>query len=243
MARRYAAWHLAIGIGLLSTGMNASLADASVRGSEWRRDVLLTPPPVDTRHAHDVRQSPTSGRLWIGRDFIGGVERPLPPVRREPGPGAYGASTHDFRLIAARINNSVVGINPWARIHGTGSLETLEAARNQWLRENGYVGGVRTFVNPRHRETYLNSPAGRRHAPQVHPHAHRASVDHAPARTETRTPGEIRPRATIELPPDAPRFTPRMQVLGPAASGERHQQRITRLGSEADLGGSLTRLD
>ncbi|TVQ62707.1 MAG: hypothetical protein EA378_05100 [Phycisphaerales bacterium] len=196
---------------------------------------------MDTRHAHSIRQNPTSGRLWVGRDFIGGAERPLPLLRREPGPTAYGAPSADLRLIRARINNSVVGINPWARIHGIGSLETLESARNQWLKENGYTGGVRTFVNPRHRESYLNSPAGRRHALAAYAHQgqHRATPRHP----GDRPTGEIRPRATFELPADMPRFTPRMQVLGSPATGDRADPRVARLGSDAPVHAQVTRLD
>jgi len=213
----------------------------SVRGTEWRNHALVTPPPVDTRHAHDILTNPISGRLWYGRDFIGG-ERPraLPRVTREPGPHAYGAHAHAERLILVRVGHSIVGIHPFARIDGTGSLQTLEGARAQWLQENGYSGGVRTFVNPLHRDNYLNSPAGRRHAaPRAHAHPH-AGAD---TRRAEKPSGEIRPRATIEIPPEMPRFEPRMRVLGPDATGDRHEIRVTRLTPGPAPAGVLTRLD
>ena len=51
-------------------------------------------------------------------------------------------------LISVRVNHTPIAISPWNRLDASG-LERLELARNEWLRANGYILGVRTFVNPR----------------------------------------------------------------------------------------------
>lgn len=129
-----------------------------------------------------------NGRLFISRPIIGGQ----PDAQRlgwgDPGPAAYGAAEDDFSQVYARTNTIVQTISPWISIPA-GGLNHLEQARNQWLKENGYVGGVRTFVN----DAYMPRQM--------------ASAEEAPARRQ------IMPRATIQVPADMPAFRHRQQVM------------------------------
>ncbi len=129
-----------------------------------------------------------NGRLWISRPIIGG----MPDAQRlgwgDPGPAAYGASEADFSQVYARTNTLVQTVYPWIQIPA-GGLNHLEQARVEWLKQNGYVGGVRTFVN----DLYM---------PQQF-----ASAEGIPARRE------IMPRATIQVPADMPAFRHRQQVM------------------------------
>jgi hypothetical protein len=90
----------------------------------------------------------------------------------------------------------MISISPWQRIGGEGFYARLEAARNEWLERNGYVGGVRTFTN------------------NDHDHGHHGVAsfggEAAPA-----APGVIEPRGIIRVPAEMPRFKPRMDVRGP----------------------------
>lgn len=163
----------------------------------YNRDgrVIVNPPPYPTNRVVSVDNS-ANGRVWIGRTILGGVERSTPYGWGDPGPAKYGASEHDNTVIYVRVGGHVItAVNPWERIDGTGNLMTLERGRQQWLRENGYTGGVRTFVNPRY-----------------------GAVD--TELTDAGTPGEravpgrreIQPRGIIELREDIPRRRPRLEV-------------------------------
>jgi len=112
-----------------------------------RDRALLEPPPIVTDRAMSWRGVEPVGRPWIGRVFTRDrKQRPFP--WGEPGPAAYGAEEDDFRRIVARVGTTPVAISPWIRVEGLGSLARLEAARQQWLEENGYTGGTRRFRNP-----------------------------------------------------------------------------------------------
>jgi hypothetical protein len=125
-----------------------------------------------------------NGRLWISRPIIGGMADAPRLGWGDPGPAAYGAAEDDFSQAYARTNTIVQSIYPWIQIPA-GGLNHLEQARVEWLKQNGYVGGVRTFVN----DTVMLRGA------------------HASARRE------ILPRATIQLPADMPSFRHRQQVM------------------------------
>lgn len=107
---------------------------------------LATMPDYPVGRVDDVRRPGFNGRLWLGETFIGGVQGPYPLAWGSPGPTAYGASDRDFSEVHARVGHQVVTISPWISI-STEGLKNLEAARNEWLKREGYVGGVRTFVN------------------------------------------------------------------------------------------------
>lgn len=139
-----------------------------------------------------------NGRLWISRPMIGvNPEHPQHPLHaqhahgwRGPGPGAYGADEHDFSSVYAKIGSVVSSFSPWETVRGSGN-HSLEAARQKWLAERGYTGGVRTFVNDLYMDRYV------------------VVTEHAAASGDTKT---VEPRATIHMPIDQPRFKSRMHV-------------------------------
>lgn len=125
--------------------VSASLASAapSYTGQQSAyNDLLVTPAP----HAGNTVDSPDraeNGRVWVGRAV--GEHQTV----HSPGAAAYGADrAEEGALISVRVNHTPIAISPWNRLDASG-LERLELARNEWLRANGYILGVRTFVNPR----------------------------------------------------------------------------------------------
>lgn len=144
--------------------------------------LLATRPPYPYNRADDVRRPGFNGREWIGRPVIGGVDTGYPIGWADPGPAAYGADELDAPRVWVKVGTEAISINPWEEFNEEG-LNRLERARNEWLAQHGYVGGVRTFTNDALR--YGAMPA-------------------ASARIE--------PRASFEWPIDQPRFQRRQQV-------------------------------
>lgn len=107
--------------------------------------LLVTPPPEDSTRVFTPGYSDNAGRLWIGEDVKD--VRATRAWHRNPGKVAYGAAGPECERVRVRMNTLVVEISPWEQIEEEG-LERLEKARQQWLAERGYTGGVRTFVNP-----------------------------------------------------------------------------------------------
>lgn len=139
---------------------------------------------------HSRHQPYVNGRLWEGRPVVG--PNPHYALRdvASPGPAHYGVSEHDYQRVYVVVGHVVVSIDPWTPI-GDAGLEHLEHARIQWLKDHGYVGGVRTFVN----EAY-------RHEPEPMWVGEAEPVKALPT-----------PRATIQLPPRPAK--PRFHVEAP----------------------------
>ncbi|HRJ50475.1 MAG: hypothetical protein KF787_13070 [Phycisphaeraceae bacterium] len=163
---------------------------------------LATRPVYPERMVDDVRRPGSNGRHWISRGFIGDpqsrYEKRWPLAWGNPGPAAYGADEEDFSVAYVRVAHTAVSISPWESIDMAG-YQNLERGRQEWLKERGYTGGVRTFTNPLYR---------------------RRPVD----RSITAIPAEQlpQPRMVIELPPDMPRFKKRQEVQAvPASEGSR----------------------
>lgn len=150
--------------------------------------MLATPLAYPAGRVDSVHRPGFNGLIWLGERFIGGEPDQVVLDWGSPGPTAYGASQFDAQRVYVHVGHVRFSISPWSHIGGD-SLGYLENARNQWLKENGYVGGVRTFVN----DLYLDGEHGGRHASR-----------------------EIKPRAVIELPDDMPRFRSRERVQAPA---------------------------
>ena len=147
--------------------------------------------------ADDVRRPGFNGRLWIGESIIGGRAAQYPLAWGSPGPTAYGASDRDFSAAWARIGTQAIPVSPWISIPREG-LYRLEAARNEWLKREGYVGGVRTFVN----DLYVNAPVGRA---SIEPRgSFQVPVDMPSFRSRQQVM-DIRPGDRVSLPPTAPR--------------------------------------
>ncbi len=124
-------------------------APAPIFGATEARDALLaTSAPYPSNRPGSAHRTEL-GRVWAQRSPIG-TRTPIDEsVYAQPGAASYGAPRAEIdRPIYARAGHNIVAIDPWTRIEGRGALSTLEAARNQWLREQGYIERVRTHVNP-----------------------------------------------------------------------------------------------
>jgi hypothetical protein len=175
----------------------ASLGQVYYLGSRDVRPVrpIATAAPYPSGMADDVRRPGFNGRLWLTRPIMGSMQQgPYPIVSDPPGPEAYGAFDRPDATVYARVGHLVVGVNAWESIDQEG-LKRLEAARNFWLKEEGYTGGVRTIVN----DANLWPPK----EPEPAPHANAG---------ETPAAGTPVPRATITLPADLPRQHRRIRV-------------------------------
>lgn len=113
---------------------------------------LVYPPPYPYNIADSVRRPGFGGKLWISSNTIIGGQPSYRYGPVEPGAAYYGAPERSNGAIAVRVEHLITTVGPWQRI-GTvgpgaqGNLARMERGRQQWLREYGYTGGTRTFVN------------------------------------------------------------------------------------------------
>jgi hypothetical protein len=154
----------------------------------------VTPAP----HKANTVDSPfrlENGRVWTGRAI--GAHQTV----HSPGAAAYGASPWDEDLlIDVRVNHTTVVISPWNEINN-GGLDYLERARNLWLRENGYVLGVRTFVNPLYQqEDEATASAVSNPAPSAT--IRRNRIPAGPSKMQVHRPISGQPIARISKPGD-----------------------------------------
>lgn len=127
---------------------------------------LVTPPPEDQTRVYTPGYSPVRGRLWVGDDVTDVESRRI--WRQNPGRVSYGAADIECERVHLRVNNQYVSISPWDRWEREG-FENFERARQQWLQERGYTGGVRTFVNPKRLRALLAGPVGEVAAEKAQP--------------------------------------------------------------------------
>jgi len=155
-------------------------------------DLLVTPAPYPGNTVDSPFRA-ENGRVWQGRPI--GARQTV----HSPGAAAYGAPVwEEDAIIYVRVNNTSVAISPWDRLDENG-FEDLERARNLWLKENGYVLGVRTFVNPR----YLTDDAdGATAASAPLPRAtiRRQSIPAGPSKMQVRRPVSGQPITRISKP-------------------------------------------
>lgn len=131
----------------------------------------------------DVRRPGFNGMNWSGNN---------PGASQDCYAAGYGAAGNEDAVILVHAGpRHIVAINPFAPIPTATAdgqpmspelVKHLEAQRSKWLGENGYTGGVRTFTNER------------------------------PQKAEKKDARAIKPRAIIELNPEAPRLKGRMEV-------------------------------
>lgn len=143
---------------------------------------LATRMAYPSGQADSVRRPGFNGREWVSRSSAN-VEAHYARDWAAPGPAAYGASEENGQLVYVRVGEVVLSINPWERQEGF-ERRHLEQARQDWLKEHGYIGGVRTFTNDA--KPVQMTDASHKALPQ--------------------------PRATIQLSPEVTRFRARMQV-------------------------------
>lgn len=104
--------------------------------------LLSTWPPEARTHVRKGDDSGSNGRLWQTRPLVNGG--PEARYTGNPGTEAYGAWGDDSQLVYVQVGQTAVSVSPWTRFD-IGGMKNFEDARGQWLRENGYAGGVRTF--------------------------------------------------------------------------------------------------
>ena len=125
-----------------------------------------------------------NGRGWSGEACVGGVDR----WTLDENAARYGAADDAGLTVPVRVGQFIVHVDPFERIDASGKemprkyLAAIEDARNQWLRDHGYVGGVRSFRND--------------------------AATTAPKPTAI----DMTPKAVIPAPTDQPRFRNRMEV-------------------------------
>lgn len=119
--------------------------------TDLKKGVVVAERPSFPRgRADNVNRPGFNGRVWSGESVVGGVDRWMV----DENANRYGASEDTDLTVPVRVGQFVVQVNPFERIDATGKemprkyLAALEDARNQWLKDHGYVGGVRTFTNP-----------------------------------------------------------------------------------------------
>lgn len=147
---------------------------------------LATPAPYPTNIVDSTERPGFNGQLWIDRAIVGGAPRQWPVGWGEPGPAHYGAPETFAPSVYVRRDVQVIGISPWLAIENE-NLYPLENARQFWLKEHGYIGGVRTFINPAVRQGVMDAEA----------------------------PLAIEPRARFRAPAEAPKIRRRMDVRAP----------------------------
>lgn len=176
---------------LVATAASLGTVDHLGAGDGDHRPIA-TRAPYPANMADDVRRPGFNGRLWVSRPILGSIQQgPYPAASGSPGAEAYGAYGQEDATVYARIGHLVVGISPWEQIDEQG-LQRYEAARNFWLREQGFTGGVRTMINDARVWKAEDAPHAEHHA-------------EAPASTPL-------PRATITLPAELPRQRRRFRV-------------------------------
>lgn len=152
-----------------------------------RQNPLATPRPYPANIVDSTARPGFNGRVWVGREIVGGQ----PTVWRadwcSPGPARYGAHEYNHATAYVRVNTLAIPISPWCSFTRGGD-SVFERGRTQWLRERNYVGGVRTFVHP--------SRIEHTHAPYAH---HWAEGSHR---------RHVEPRATIRMSHPVTRRTP-----------------------------------
>jgi hypothetical protein len=184
------------------------------RVGDQRRIATIAPYP--SGRADDVHRPGFNGKLWIGEAHVGPRNTDWPLGWGDPGPAAYGALDDQFARVYARVGHVVVGVSPWIELPRQ-QLGRFEAARQEWLKERGYVGGVRTFVNDAHLAAWRGG----------HPSAVAAPVDdelitmHS-TMNKLGSGGEARkitPRATFQKPDDVVKIKGRQRVNAEQGQG------------------------
>jgi hypothetical protein len=148
---------------------------------------IATTPAYPVGMADDVRRPGFNGRLYVTRPILGVLQGDFARTVPRPELDAYGAYLTPCESVPARVGLLTISISPWHAWNEQGH-RGLERARQVWLAENNYTGGVQTHVNDYFLWRELSQP------------------------TE---PGHVstpEPAAVIELAPDAPRGRSRMRV-------------------------------
>lgn len=166
----------------LALAASVSLGQVNVGGPCYSGHELLSTAPVYPAGIVDsVNRPGFNGRLYVRRPMVSNAPGPFAESRGCPGPEAYGAWGVGDETVWCRVAGQTMALDPFTRV--SAQMHHQEAARQLWLRQRGYVGGVRTHVN----DAYLGQDEGEAHA------------------------GLPQPRATITVP-EGWRKTPTLEV-------------------------------
>jgi hypothetical protein len=189
---------------------------ASLRRSLDDSRLLATPSPRPANGVYSVRGYGYNNREWVSR----GVTRHYAPALHwgGPGPAHYGAHEYDFSRVYVRRGAAMIVVSPWVSLDSNG-MRQVERARIEWLREMGYVGGVRTFRNWRadmDGDGVIDREQDREREEVVddQTRARPRSID------ELRPGIDFHPAATIRVPDHIRRARPRFQVIRPVEAPE-----------------------
>lgn len=166
---------------LLGAVVVAAVGQVYSVGSPNRSDrPIATPPPCPA----------INGRLWVTQPIMNGV------VRCDSPASDYGAFGQEDAAVYAKSGHLIVPITPWVRVRPEG-LKQLRRAQDFWLAEQGYTGGVRTFVNDAFRVD-RKGVAG--------------ASDEAPRAAAPKKAGPPEPIMKFEVPADVPRVKHRVRI-------------------------------
>lgn len=152
-------------IAIIALATHAPSTPHAIGAHEARDALLAEPAPFPGQHTVTHRAYPP--RRSFTSVTHANVFNPASAQLYSP-TAPYGAHpAHANEVALARINHQSLAIDPWTPIQGRGSLARLENARNQWLREQGFVEHVRTHTNalppdnvPHEAATTLPTPRG-----------------------------------------------------------------------------------
>ena len=148
----------------LAGGSDTRTLDLSIETIERDR-LLYTPAPYPTGRVDDTRRE-QNGRVWHSRTPVGSRTPIGERTYGHPGAAAYGASPeHADLLLEVRADVDPVLISPWQQItdvdehalrryrpwikenERADAIRDMKRAQHLWLKEQGYIGKVRTHVN------------------------------------------------------------------------------------------------
>jgi hypothetical protein len=185
--------------GISSLG-NPNYRDSSVHVASVNNPVFSFPSGVD--ETADI-----NGRIFKGAAIIGGMDVG-PRTDLAHAAASYGAMGDEAVRVQAEVQGlfrfhptTTVEFSPWTPVptqknsHASDPFSRAqekmarraESARQQWLSDNNYTGGVRTFINDA----------------ELYPAPAAAKKSELP-----------QPRGVIQLSPDVPAFKSRMHVQG-----------------------------
>lgn len=130
--------------GALAVGMVAAAACGMPDAGRYGR-LVADIAPVRVNATDDVHRPGFNGRVWVSRPIIGGLAGHW-AAHSNPAAEYYGAYDVPATYVPVRVGHTRIAIDAWQRLDAPG-LVRLEVARQQWLYEHNYTGGVRTFVN------------------------------------------------------------------------------------------------
>lgn len=120
---------------VVAASVGTQYPDYLARESE-RNNLIINAEPYRPNTVDAGRAQ--AGRLWIGTSDRSDAAQSL---------ARYGASPEAAgEVIYVRVDKTPVAISPWTPIHKQG-MQRHEAARVQWLKEQGYTNAVRTHIN------------------------------------------------------------------------------------------------